>query len=108
MDTLGLHLNRLLEDEFQTELRVRVVKNEHPAKIEFHNTLPTTGGKSLLSKIHLPIQNIPPAVSRFRFRLLSCIHLCHTTFSFLSALNPLKMNKISMKNPLTMIIIQAF
>ena len=68
MDIFGLHLNRLSEDEFQTELRVRVVKNEDPAKIEFHNTLTTTGRKSLLCKIHLPIQNIPLAVSRFRFR----------------------------------------
>ena len=68
MDIFGSHLNRLLEDEFQTELRVRVVKNEDPAKIEFHNTLTTTGGKSLLCKIHLPIRNIPVAVSRFRFR----------------------------------------
>ena len=68
MNIFGLHLNRLLEEEFQTELRVRVVENEDPAKIEFHNTLTTTGGKSLLSKIHLPIQNIPLAVSRFRFR----------------------------------------
>ena len=66
MDISGLHLNRLLEDEFQTELQVRVVKNEDPAKIEFHNTLTTTGRKSLLCKIHLPIQNIPLAVSRFR------------------------------------------
>ena len=68
MDISCLHLNRLLEDEFQTELRVRVVKNEDPAKIEFHNTLTTTGRKSLLCKIHLPIHNIPLAVSRFRFR----------------------------------------
>ena len=68
MNAFGLHLNRLLEDEFKTELRVRVVKYEDPAKIEFHNTLTTTGRKSLLCKFHLPIQNIPLAVSRFRFR----------------------------------------
>ncbi|CAH3160966.1 unnamed protein product [Porites lobata] len=52
---------RLLEDEFKTELRVRVVKYEDPAKIEFHNTLTTTGRKSLLCKFHLPIQNVPLA-----------------------------------------------
>ena len=68
MDIFGLHLNRLLEDEFKTELRVRVVKNEDLAEIEFHNTLTRAGRKSLLCKIHLPIQNVPLAVSRFRFR----------------------------------------
>ena len=85
----GLHLNRLLEDEFQTELRVRVVKNEDPAKIEFHNTLTTTGRKSLLCKIHLPIQNIPPAVSRIRFRfqiikLYTCTSMSYHFFIFVS------------------------
>ena len=85
----GLHLNRLLEDEFQTELRVRVVKNEDPAKIEFHNTLTTTGRKSLLCKIHLPIQNIPLAVSRIRFRfqiikLYTCTSMSYHFFIFVS------------------------
>ena len=65
MNIFGLHLNRLLEDEFKTELRVRVVKYKDPAKIEFHNTLTATGRNSLLCKFHLPIQNIPLAVSRF-------------------------------------------
>ena len=82
MDIFGLHLNRLLEDEFKTELRVRVVKNEDLAEIEFHNTLTRAGRKSLLCKIQLPIHHIPLAVSRFRFRFLSCI-------SFFSALNTL-------------------
>ncbi|XP_073250571.1 uncharacterized protein [Porites lutea] len=56
---------RLLEDnlEFKTELRVRVVKDEDLAEVEFHNTLTPTGRTSLLCKIHLPIQNIPRAVS---------------------------------------------
>ena len=59
----GLHLNRLLEDEFKTELRVRVVKDEDLAEVEFHNTSIPTGRTSLLCKFHLPIQNIPRAVS---------------------------------------------
>ena len=70
MDIFGLHLNRLLEDEFKTELRVRVVKNEDLAEIEFHNTLTRAGRKSLLCRIHLPIQNVPLAVSRFRFQII--------------------------------------
>ena len=39
MDVFVLHLNRLLEDnlEFKTELRVRVVKDEDLAEVEFHN-----------------------------------------------------------------------
>ena len=58
-------LNRLLEDnlEFKTELRVRVVKDEDLAEVEFRNSLPPTGRTSLLCKFHLPIQNIPRAVS---------------------------------------------
>ena len=58
-------LNRLLEDnlEFKTELRVRVVKDEDLAEVEFHNTSIPTGRTSLLCKFHLPIQNIPRAVS---------------------------------------------
>ena len=63
MDIFGLHLNRLLEDVFKTELRVRVVKDENLAEVEFHNTSIPTGRTSLLCKIHLPIQNIPRAVS---------------------------------------------
>ena len=65
MDIFLLHLNRLLEDnlEFKTELRVRVVKDEDLAEVEFHNTLTPIGRKSLLCKFHLPIQKIPRAVS---------------------------------------------
>ena len=63
MDIFGLHLNRLLEDEFKTELRVRVRKDEDLAKVEFHNTSVPTGRTSLLCKFYLPIQNIPRAVS---------------------------------------------
>ena len=65
MDICGFHLNRLLEDnlEFKTELRVRVVKGKELAKVEFHNTSTPTGRTSLLCKFHLPIQNIPRAVS---------------------------------------------
>jgi len=59
----GLHLNRLLEDEFKTELRVRVRKDEDLAKVEFHNTSIPTGRTSLLCKFYLPIQNIPREVS---------------------------------------------
>ena len=102
MDIFGLHLNRLLEDEFKTELRVRVVKNENLAEIEFHNTLTRAGRKSLLCRIHLPIQNVPLAVSRFRFRF----QIIKLYFIFL-ALNPVKMYKIAMKKPLKMSIFQA-
>ena len=65
MGIFVLHLNRLLEDnlEFKTELRVRVVKDKDLAEVEFHNSLTPTGGASLLCKFHLPIQNIPRAVS---------------------------------------------
>ena len=65
MDICVLHLNRLLEDnlEFKTELRIRVVKDEDLAEVEFQNTLTPTGRTSLLCKFHLPIQNIPRAVS---------------------------------------------
>ena len=58
-------LNRLLEDnlEFKTELRVRVVKEEDLAEVEFRNSLTPTGRISLLCKFYLPIQNIPRAVS---------------------------------------------
>ena len=63
MDILGLHLNRLLEDEFKTELRVRVGRDEDLAEVEFHNTSIPTGRKSLLCKFYLPIQNIPRPVS---------------------------------------------
>ena len=63
MDFFGLHLNRLSEDEFKTELRVRVRKDEDLAEVEFHNTSIPTGRTSLLCKFHLPIQNIPRAVS---------------------------------------------
>ena len=102
MDIFGLHLNRLLEDEFKTELRVRVVKNEDLAEIEFHNTLTRAGRKSLLCRIHLPIQNVRLAVSRFRFRF----QIIKLYFIFL-ALNPVKMYKIAMKKPLKMSIFQA-
>ena len=50
MDIFVLHLNRLLEEdnlEFKTELRVRVVKDEDLAEVEFHNTLTPTGRTSL-------------------------------------------------------------
>ena len=66
MDIFVLHLNRLLEEdnlEFKTEWRVRVVKDEDLAEVEFHNTLTPTGRTSLLCKFHLPIQKIPRAVS---------------------------------------------
>ena len=97
-------MNRLLEDnlEFKTELRVRVVKDEDLAEIEFHNTLTRAGRKSLLCRIHLPIQNVPLAVSRFRFRF----QIIKLYFIFL-ALNPVKMYKIAMKKPLKMSIFQA-
>ena len=75
-------MNRLLEDnlEFKAELRVRVVKDEDLAEVEFRNTLISTGRRSLLCKIHLPIQNIPLAVSRFRFRFQ--ITKLHTLLSY--------------------------
>jgi len=65
MGIFVLQLNRLLEDnlEFKTELRVRVVKDEDLAEVEFRNTLTPTGRTSLLCKFHLPIQNIPREVS---------------------------------------------
>ena len=63
MGFADLHSNRLLEDEFKTELRVRVGKYEDLAEVEFHNTSITTGRTNLLCKFHLPIQNIPRAVS---------------------------------------------
>ena len=63
MDIFGLHSNRLSEDDFTTELRVRVRKDEDLAEVEFHNTSIPTGRTSLLCKFHLPIQNIPRAVS---------------------------------------------
>ena len=90
MNIFGLHLNRLLKDEFKTELRVRVVKNEDPAEIEFHNTLTPTGRKSLLCKIHLPIQNIPLVVSRFRFRfqIVMLYTLISYHFFFLVSIKP--------------------
>ena len=73
MDIFVLRLNRLLEDnlEFKTELRVRVVKDEDLAEVEFHNTSTPTGRTSLLCKFHLPIQNIPRAVS------INCYYICH-------------------------------
>ena len=65
MGIFVLHLNRLLEDnlEFKTELRVRVVEDKDLAEVEFRNSLTPTGTASLLCKFHLPIQNIPRAVS---------------------------------------------
>ena len=88
MDIFGLHLNRLLEDEFKTELRVRVVKNKDLAEIEFHNTLTTTGRKSLLCKIHLPMQNIPLAVSRFRFHIIKLYTLMSYHFFIFVSIKP--------------------
>ena len=88
MNIFGLHLNRLLEDEFKTELRVRVVKCEDPAKIEFHNTFPTTGRKSLLCKFHLPIQNIPVAVSRFRLQIIKLYTLISYHFFIFFSIKP--------------------
>ncbi|CAH3187071.1 unnamed protein product [Porites lobata] len=52
---------RLSEDEFKTELRVLVLKDEDLAEVEFHNTSIPTGRTSLLCKFHLSIQNIPRA-----------------------------------------------
>ena len=88
MNIFGLHLNRLLDDEFKTELRVRVVKYEEPAKIEFHNTFTATGRNSLLCKFHLPSQNIPLAVSRFRFQIIKLYTLMSYHFFIFVSIKP--------------------
>ena len=50
-----LHLNRLLEDNtpFKTELEVRLVDCEDPARVEFRNTLKKTDGTHSLCKLHV-------------------------------------------------------